>query len=133
MHSYYLSNVFNRGERLEKIDLAVAVMGKTKFKDCAVVASGLSGSLMAVAIADKLSRPMAIVRKEIENNHGMPVEASETIKKYLIVDDQIDTGKTIGFIIETMKKYHLKSKCVGIILHDSCRSEPFGSIPVFSI
>lgn len=74
-----------------------------------IVCSGVSGIVFAVQLAQRMGRKVAIVRKDGDGTHSTnKIEANcfpNEIGKYIIVDDLIDSGKTIDRIVAAMKKH----------------------------
>lgn len=93
----------------------------------AIAFSGSSGCAAAFNIASRSKIPLIYVRKAKEVSHGCKVECNHDtlqIKKYLIVDDFVDSGATIDYIVHSIEK-HAKSvgafpaKQVGVLCFDS--------------
>ena len=66
----------------------------------------MSGVIIAVAVADRLKKKLILVRKQGEKTHGKDLESSVGIGRkfrYIIIDDQIDTGATIDRILEKIE------------------------------
>ena len=69
---------------------------KSKVKFDAIAFRGMSGAIIACPVASIFKKPLIIVRKSIKNCHSSrQVEGFIDAKKYIIVDDFIETGKTI--------------------------------------
>jgi orotate phosphoribosyltransferase-like protein len=99
-----------------------------------IVGQGNSGVLGGVLLSVEMKKPMVIVRKKSEKTHGSLIEHSNVMEshtkgkvfqecRYIIVDDGIDTGKTITRINDTIRKYCKENswtppECVGVILYD---------------
>lgn len=97
-----------------------------------LVFTGLSGILVGILVATETRRPFAIVRKENESSHGLPVEG-HTFSKYVIIDDFISSGNTIDRILEEVKN-HLRAKCIGVILHNPYKQyngSLYRDLPIF--
>lgn len=73
---------------------------KTKFD--AIAFRGVSGSALAFVCAHALNVPMICVRKGGNHHSILKVEGSYSSKKYVIIDDIIDTGKTIRAIVQSI-------------------------------
>jgi adenine/guanine phosphoribosyltransferase-like PRPP-binding protein len=113
----------------------------------AIAFRGTSGAALAYPLSVLHGYHLICVRRSgRKNNHGGAVEASERkeIKKYIIVDDFVCSGKTVQEIVETINKQFNNSwsdyptpKCVGVLLangYDDKRIEisEKEEIPVFS-
>jgi adenine/guanine phosphoribosyltransferase-like PRPP-binding protein len=90
----------------------------------AIACCGLSGSLVAPDVARKLDKKLVIVRKN-EGSHGHDVELSfnEDIGNYVIVDDLVESGKTINLIRKRLHWY--EGTCVGVYLYNQSPVAPF--------
>jgi len=85
---------------------------EVKFDSIAI--SGWSGALFGIPLAIKLNKRIIIVRKD-GSFHGNRVEGKNT-KRFIIVDDLIDTGETVRRIYKGVKCVWPSSKCIGIFL-----------------
>jgi orotate phosphoribosyltransferase-like protein len=99
-----------------------------------IVGTGNSGVLGGVLLSVMMKKPMVIIRKKSDRTHGSLVEHSDNFSdltrgkyfqdcRYIIVDDGIDTGKTITRINKTIKDLCKENtwatpECVGVILYD---------------
>ena len=92
----------------------------------AIAFSGSSGCALAFSIAATLTMPLIYVRKQGEKSHGSMVECNnykKEIKTYLIVDDFVDTGNTVEYIVERIKEFTSKqgafpAKPIGVLCFD---------------
>lgn len=93
---------------------------KSKVKFDGIACTGSSGIMIAPYIASLLNKKIILVRKEKSHSFSL-VEYVGTPKKYIIIDDFIESGKTIINIIESIKEddYLQYSKPVGIFLYAS--------------
>ena len=84
---------------------------------------GVSGALIAPAIAIALNKGVIVVRKPKEHSHSTyGIEGTiKGKKRYIIIDDFIDSGKTCKTIIDSIKhkKQFHTSTCVGIYTYGS--------------
>lgn len=115
---------------------------QSQLKFDAVAFCGSSGAAIAFHLGIKYKIPLIYVRKKNEECHGRPVECNEThnqINRYLVVDDFIDSGKTIQHIVDSIKKYAratnaYPAKPVGIFCYDGiARKRTFNVTPKRSI
>lgn len=124
----YLDSVFESptrfGQLVDKItDKMITLQVEVPFQ--AIAFRGASGAAMAYPISAQLNIPLIYVRKPRELSHGLSIEGTnKNITKYIIVDDFIETGKTIKEIIKAIDKakncypeLHCPIKCVGIVLY----------------
>lgn len=83
-----------------------------------IVVSGSSGLLVGPAIADKLDKKLAIVRKRDEKSHAdFNVEVEGYIGRYIIVDDFIQYGITARYMIQQIQQHNPLAKGVGVFLY----------------
>jgi adenine/guanine phosphoribosyltransferase-like PRPP-binding protein len=84
----------------------------------AIAFRGVSGSLVAPAVAMALGKNLIVVRKSIKDSHAdYLVEGHTKAQKYIIIDDIISSGKTIKAIRNNIKtKLNKESECIAIIL-----------------
>jgi orotate phosphoribosyltransferase len=101
---------------------------RKELKFDAIAFCGSSGCAIAFTLAAKHKIPLIYVRKETERCHSnTKVECNGfgvQVKKYLIVDDFPDTGKTVQYIIDTISSQADKSCSypavpVGVLCFDS--------------
>ena len=104
----------------KNIDKAIDAITKQGISFNAVVIRGMSGALMATYVAEKYGVRIIIVRKEDETTHGEPIEGGwEYGSPYIILDDFVSTGETIGIIKSTMDKGCPNAECVGVLLYSN--------------
>jgi adenine/guanine phosphoribosyltransferase-like PRPP-binding protein len=82
---------------------------KKELKFDAIAFCVSSGCAVAFSLAAKHKIPLIYVRKTYEKSHSnTKVECNDKsveVKKYLIVDDFIDTGGTMDYIVYSITKY----------------------------
>jgi len=106
-----------------------------KIKSIAVV--GVSGISLGGIVSYLTKLPLIVVRKEKEEHHGgYNVEYTDYLcgGNYCIVDDLIDSGKTIDNIIEKMKDREDGFTLVKIYLYhplDRTPKKEYNHIPIF--
>lgn len=94
---------------------------------------GMSGALVAPAVAVRLRKWMTLVRKPSDGlSHGMRVEGAVQ-GRYMILDDFISEGDTVRRIQEAILKVNPEMYCVGICTYKDPRvrlrnSNEFGGI-----
>ncbi|KKK93034.1 hypothetical protein LCGC14_2696920 [marine sediment metagenome] len=102
-------------------DRMVDLKKETKFG--AIAFRGTSGAALAYPLSAQLNIPLICVRRAREPSHGFSIEGTQrNIRKYIIVDDFTDSGKTIKAILKAIdkKKDYFddgKAECVGIIFY----------------
>ena len=85
----------------------------------AIAFSGESGGSVSYPLSFKTGIPFICVRKFGTITHGKRIEGPDKpVNKYLIIDDCIDSGNTVKYIVEEITKYtNGKSKCAGVLLY----------------
>lgn len=79
---------------------------------------GISGALIAPILAHKLKKEIALVRHPRAHTHSdYKYEGYLKIKRYIIVDDLVCTGKTATEIIRAVRREIPDAKFVGIYLY----------------
>jgi adenine/guanine phosphoribosyltransferase-like PRPP-binding protein len=73
-----------------------------------IICCGCSGALIAPTVAYLLNKQIAFVRKQ----EGKIAGTINT--KYIIIDDIIESSKTIHKILEAVKKQYPNATCIGI-------------------
>ena len=80
---------------------------KKEHKFDAIAFSGSSGCAIAFNLASRNKIPLIYVRKDGEKSHSSSlVECNDKrviVKKYLIVDDLVDSGTTVAHIISSIE------------------------------
>lgn len=146
IHGTYSRHLFDRGS-IKKIAQKVASKIKEALKTKqlhnfqAIAFTGISGTLVAPFIAHTLKKTLILIRKEDGHHSCYGVEGDMGALNYIILDDFIDSGKTIKKIINDINgrgsylpKHEMR--CVGIALYDEkFRKDSFwvdglGAVPV---
>ncbi len=125
VHSWYLENIFNPGTHKETVDCIVEKVKKLKtiYDFDSIAFTGTSGSGVAFTVSYLTQVPLIHIRKSLgHSNHKY--EGVYNAKKYLILDDCIETGNTIRRIIREIEKYYRADgyttfvpEVVGILLY----------------
>jgi adenine/guanine phosphoribosyltransferase-like PRPP-binding protein len=87
----------------------------------ALAFSGYSGAFVAAPLSLALKKPMVMVRKVGEATHGIypyRVIGPTVVRSYVIVDDLIDSGRTVTNILEAMKEAYPTAECRGVFLYN---------------
>ena len=124
-------------ESLEKIIRRIKrIIKKHKIKFDTIGFTGMSGSLVAPILAVRLKKKMLFVRKNPNFSHGEKIEGYLG-GRVLVIDDFIETGKTIKRILNALEEVH--TECSAIILYNTeCSSreyklpKKFRHIPIYS-
>lgn len=124
----YLDSVFESsskfGQLVDRIsDKMITLQAEVPFQ--AIAFRGASGAALAYPLSAQLNIPLIYVRKLREQSHGFDIEGTNRdIRKYVIVDDFTETGRTIKQIIKAIDKtrdryceLQCPIKCVGIVLY----------------
>lgn len=122
-HTLYLNE-------LDPHDGMIAVQGASRaIRDLrfdAIAFSGMSGALVAPAVAMALQKPMILARKSTDDSHAGRgvVEGALEANTYIIIDDFMSSGDTIRRIHDSVTAaaatHHIhphKIICVGIYLY----------------
>jgi orotate phosphoribosyltransferase len=118
----YLDETLQSNKRKNLIRESVAIIKRyfanldKKYKPTAIACSGVSGLLIAPAIADALGLDLIVVRKnDDEGTHSSCRVEGVACDNYLIVDDFVSTGATVKHIMgEIYNKLCKYSECVGV-------------------
>jgi adenine/guanine phosphoribosyltransferase-like PRPP-binding protein len=108
---------------LNKMALAKKALAGHNFDTIAF--RGMSGAIYGSTLAANLNKHMILVRKEHVirpkgefkggSHSGYPVAGYKKAKRYLIVDDFQETGKTTRAIRDAIKEFAPKAKCIGVL------------------
>lgn len=117
--------------QLERLAVRVLeLQSQTPFE--ALAFRGMSGAAVCYPLQFMLGIALLNVRKE-GMHHGRTVEgpADRRVERYLIVDDQIDSGATVRAIIDGLYEHAglSHSGCAGILLYHTAYSR--GSFPYY--
>jgi adenine/guanine phosphoribosyltransferase-like PRPP-binding protein len=100
----------------KEIALALKSLKGVAFESIAF--TGVSGALVAPAVAAKMKKGLILVRKNITSQHSCYLVEGHKLyrsQKYIIIDDFPSTGDTIERIIKQIKeKHNPAAKCVGV-------------------
>ena len=102
---------FKTEELRRKVDQVVSMIRKwqeyePQFTISHMVVTGISGQALAWPISYLTSMPVCVVRKDNENHHGLDIQGSGILGDFIIVDDLIDSGRTIERIIAKIWRNH---------------------------
>lgn len=119
----YLHQVFTPIDYQELIKDSLECAGKLyqKKKFQAIAFSGMSGAALAFPLGYLMDLPLLCVRKN--SSHSFyTVEGMLEISSYIIVDDFIDSGFTLDYILKSIRQEQAKknlplAECKGIILY----------------
>lgn len=95
----------------------------------ALAFTGQSGAAMAYILSYTLQFPMILVRQDDDTSHHVKLwspdenpslkclEGEVDARSYLIVDDQIEQGRTVNLIVNRIQSYNPSAICVGAVLY----------------
>jgi adenine/guanine phosphoribosyltransferase-like PRPP-binding protein len=133
----YLNGIYNNKMFVKMITQAAVVIKdfKKKHPFNAIAFTGTSGAAIAYPLSFLLKVPLICVRKSSKDNHyGSLVEGYTSAKRYLIVDDFIETGRTIKKITQAIdRETDKQSKLVGIFLYNGYRSSTYKDVPIIRL
>lgn len=110
-------------QRIDRIAKRITALKKKKSFG-ALAFRGTSGAALAYPLSAKLNIPIICVRKATEVSHGYSIEGTQrNIRKYVIIDDFMESGRTIKAIIAAIDKKkdcfdEGRAECVGIIFYN---------------
>jgi adenine/guanine phosphoribosyltransferase-like PRPP-binding protein len=133
----YLSSVYNTPLFIKKVNQVVRKIKAFQKRNRidAIAFTGHSGCAFAYTLSYKLSIPLVCIRKKPEKSHFNGLyEGRLNVRNYIIVDDFIDTGKTIEKIQSHVKIESPEAKLLAIFLYGGCFNEvSYKDIPVFDL
>lgn len=103
-----------------------------------LVGIGLSGAIPLMAVSMQTGLPFSVIRKDgykrpkrdggSHSTSRIEPEKEGRIDRYLIIDDQVETGRTIEFIKEVTP-----GQCVGIVLYEYVYYEYHNDVPLICV
>lgn len=114
----WLKPILRPGGLKAEVDKAVEILNQCPDFD-AIAFTGLSGAVLASAVALRMDKLMYCVRKSGENRHSdYEVEGPLGKLRYVIIDDLIMSGATVRRIINQVRLHSdSMAKLVGIWLY----------------
>ncbi len=93
---------------MRKVELSKAIKRTIKKLSAidfdTIVYSGHSGSLVSVPVAISMGKELTLIRKAYDRSHSVSMIEGVCPKKFVIVDDCIQTGDTIRRILKKVDK-----------------------------
>jgi adenine/guanine phosphoribosyltransferase-like PRPP-binding protein len=123
-HAGYLNYLLPTAELRKSVRLAKKELKKYEFD--AIAFRGMSGALIAPTLALALNKTLIMVRKpdkEGKTHSYRDVEGDRAAKKYIIVDDQVDTGHTAKVIYDEVKRFAPNAKLLGVFCIRNMRKD----------
>ena len=112
--SPYMANLLVPTQLRKIITRAIRKLPNIRFDSIAF--RGMSGAIIAPFIAAKLNKQLIMVRKNDNSAHSIcRVEGYSKVKRYIIVDDFVETGKTAATIYFEIKDFAPSAECLGIL------------------
>lgn len=138
IHTSYLGAVMSPQRFKRTVEAmcerAYEVMVKTSFD--AIAFCGMSGAGVAFPMALQLGLPTIMVRKDDRSHHVREnvgphqwLEGALDVDSYLIVDDQVSSGRTVATMMARIAAYNPAARCVGIILYNGCWGDDLFEVP----
>ena len=120
----YIKPVTLNAQRQIVMTNLLALINESGVEFDTVVFVGASGALMGPEVASRLNKEMLLVRKDSDSNHSSCwAEGHGDIKRFIVVDDLIATGRTMKILFEKMAAKLPQAKGVGIFLYNDCGSD----------
>jgi len=125
----WLTNVTGKLHMRVTMQKAIATLQSKEFDT--VVFCGVSGGLFGPTLAYTMDKEVTVVRKPDAHTHSVyKLEGYVGPGRYLIVDDVMDSGKTLAHIMKMMKRQS-RATLAGIYLYGEgrgCIDSPEGFI-----
>lgn len=99
-HAAYLREVF---EDTKTVIARIAHRLEGRDYDT-IVGSGVSGTLLALMLRDRLKKHVAITRKARDGSHSYNMVEGTLGARYVIVDDQVASGNTVNHIVNSIRR-----------------------------
>lgn len=116
-HVPYLKGVINPKDRKKKIERIIKMLKPYNDRFTTFAFMGMSGALIAPLLADKMGKDILLVRKN-DKSHSYYNAEGRVDGDYVIIDDLVDSGKTVRKIIDDISKVY-PIKCVALVLYDN--------------
>ena len=116
IYSEYLHQLLESSNAQHCITACVSRIKEGGAEFDAIAFTGVSGALCAPIVAFLLDKPLIVVRKpDDKSTHStLRVEGDRSASTYIIVDDFVATGRTIGTIVAAIRAWNPESTCVGV-------------------
>ena len=125
--SPYLAYLLSPIKLRQLINNAVRSIPNKNFDSIAF--RGMSGAIVAPLIAMKLKKNLIMVRKHEATSHSVSrVEGFTKSKRYIIVDDFIESGESAANIYYDVKNFAPKAECIGLLVVSDGKN---GDQPIF--
>jgi orotate phosphoribosyltransferase len=103
----YSSTLFNSRKLRDVASKVAQVLDRIQAKhgSCHVAVTGKSGIAMAFAVSMLTDIQILTVRKDSETSHGSKFEGCGTVRRYVVLDDFVDTGDTIRRVVRDVRQF----------------------------
>jgi phosphoribosylpyrophosphate synthetase len=129
IETHYLHDVYNPKTFIKKINKVANFLKLATEKYDTIAFSGTSGAAFAYPLSYILGKHLICIRKNTDNSHfkinNLGFEGFLKCKRYIIIDDCIDSGATVSNIIykinlfyENYYKRRPAPKLHGVVLYD---------------
>lgn len=119
--THYLHDGLMISRRQKTVDFCLKQLENIEYDG--IVVTGVSGILIGSIVSFLTGKNLIVVRKSKDESHSdFDIESSKAkYRKYVILDDQISSGRTIKKIFEKMENSSrfYEAKCVTIMLYAS--------------
>lgn len=125
-HAGYLGKLFaTDNEFYETVERTLKDLTEIQDQFDSIAFRGLSGSLMAPIICYHLKKNMVAVRKGEKTHSSLKVECrnDNQIGRYIILDDQVSGGGTVGEILTQLGVPSMVGTCVGVYTYSQICSK----------
>lgn len=131
--------ILTHQEELERnVEFILQTIKSNKIKFDFIIARGISGIIPSAIVAHKLRKQLCVVRKEQEKTHSKnKIEIASDFypatKRYIIIDDLIDTGETVVQIVKSARNQLCMNNFMpaAIILYGTDYNRDFSLIDKF--
>jgi hypothetical protein len=113
-HAGYMRAVVITDNLRQNVKNCVRALRKMEFD--AIAFRGMSGALLAPAVALSMKKNLLMVRKPADDSHSMMmVEGDKAARRYVIIDDLISTGATVRTIFKEIREFAPQAECIGCL------------------
>ena len=113
-HAWYLSKLLPTHELRRTLRLAAETLQHYDFD--AIAFRGMSGALIAPALALQLNKSLIMVRKTTDHCHSFHlVEGDAAARTYIIADDFVWSGDTVLTIRHQLTRFAPRALCLGVL------------------
>lgn len=124
-HPDWLKPIHDPRELRRVVNLIVSEIGKLNPKPQFIAVRGVSGTAIGGAVSLVSDLPLVVVRKTDDDSHAKHYGIAQGLRgnsgPYVIIDDLVDTGKTVKAIINAIDDDFdsdvNKRECIAVILY----------------